>query len=191
MGDILSKCDSPSWLVCNENLLIRLEYLLWESLKTGVSHHLSATAPCLAYDLERLMTLIRKAMGNRYFANFQRMAKIHSDDVKVNVFNDCMIAKPNYKREHYVHVEVTGVFGAIDGVFNAGQRNWEGKGDICIKGKGKSRVSFAGRDIGNFEFDAQVVENGKFKGTQYLLADRPRGDVKLCPITRENRTIIG
>ena len=191
VADILTKCKSPIWLVSNEKVQVRLEYMLWESLKVGVSHHLAASAPCLAYDLERLATLIRKALGDRYFATFQRMSKVHVDDVKINVFNDSDASMPNYKREHYVHVEVTGIFGVIDGVFNAGQRNWEGKGDICIKGKGRSRVSYAGRDIGNFDFDARIVADGKFLGSKYLKADRPRGDVKLCPITKENRTIFG
>ena len=119
------------------------------------------------------------------------MAKIHHDDVMVTVFNDGRISEPERKREHYIHVEITGVFGCIDGIFNAGQRGWDGKGDICYKGKGKNKMTYTGRDIGNFEFDGRIVENGMFKGSRCLPTERSSGDCKLCPITGENRTIIG
>ena len=122
---------------------------------------------------------------------FQHISKVHQNGVKLSVFNDDCGHKPDHKREHYIHIEVTGIFGCVDGIFNANQRGWEGKGDICIKDKGKNRMSYAGRDIGNHDFDDKLVSGKIFKGSSLLPADRPTGDHKLCPVMGDNRTFIG
>ena len=63
LADLLSECQSPTWLVTNEVVMKRLEYLLWESLRQGMSEHLAGSAPCVTFDLDRLLTLTRKALG--------------------------------------------------------------------------------------------------------------------------------
>ena len=64
MAEILEKCDSVNWLVTNEKVVGILEYLLWDSLRIGVSYHLSGTSPCLMFDLERLLILTKNALGS-------------------------------------------------------------------------------------------------------------------------------
>ena len=63
LASLLSDCESPSWLLANEKLLTIVEYMLWDAARLGLSQHLSGTAPCLLYDLERLLALVRKALG--------------------------------------------------------------------------------------------------------------------------------
>ena len=63
LADILNDCDSPSWFLANEKLVTIVEYMLWDATKLGLSQHLSGTAPCLLYDLERLLSLVRHALG--------------------------------------------------------------------------------------------------------------------------------
>jgi len=63
LADILNACESPSWFLANEKLVTIVEYMLWDATKLGLSQHLSGTAPCLLYDLERLLSLVRHALG--------------------------------------------------------------------------------------------------------------------------------
>ena len=63
MADLLTECQSPTWLVTNDVVMKRLEYLLWDSLKSGISEHLAGSAPCLTFDLDRILMLTRKALG--------------------------------------------------------------------------------------------------------------------------------
>ena len=79
-------------------------------------------------------------------------------------------------------------------MFSQDYHNWEGKGDICFKTKGKKKVTFTGRDIGvdtEFEDNAVVTSGGIFTGTENLSDERPSADIKLTPLKCENRTIIG
>ena len=63
LATILTDCESPSWLLANEKLVTVMEYMLWDATRIGLAQHLSGTAPCLLYDLERLLSLIRRALG--------------------------------------------------------------------------------------------------------------------------------
>ena len=65
MAEILEKCDSVAWLVTDEQIVSILEFLLWDSVRLGISLHLSGTSPCLLFDLERLLTLTKNALGKR------------------------------------------------------------------------------------------------------------------------------
>ena len=188
---LLNNCDSPIWLVCNEKLVSQLEYLLWDALREGISQHLSGSAPCILYDLDRMLTLIRKALGNLHFDRYQYQTKVRHEDIEISIFNDGNEDKPSFRREHLIHVQAVGVFGCTEGFFNAEQRNWNGGGDICFKSK--KRMSYAGRDIGKTRFSEEVVDVGNklFKGMGSLPKEPPAADSKLVPMNRTNRTIIG
>ena len=191
VAKLLNQCDSPVWLVCNEKLTAQLEYLLWDAMREGISQHLAGSAPCILYDLDRLLTLIRKALGELQYNKFQNQARIRYEDIEISVFNDDKDGKPSFRRGHLIHIQAVGVFGCTEGFFNAEQRNWNGSGDICVKSK--KRMSYAGRDIGVTRFSEEVVDikNMVFKGMEKLPNELPNGDTKLIPVNRTNRTIIG
>ena len=65
MAEILEKCDSVVWLVKNEKTVSILEFLMWDAFRTGVSYHLSGTSPCIFFDLDRLLTLTKNALGRK------------------------------------------------------------------------------------------------------------------------------
>ena len=64
--DMLDTCSEPKWLVSNDSFQKYLEFVLWESFRYGVSLHCSGSGPCLWIDTDKLLALIRKAMGKRY-----------------------------------------------------------------------------------------------------------------------------
>ena len=121
------------------------------------------------------------------------MAKIGSNDVDVTLFNDGNEHFPNFRREHMIHFEMTGIFGCAENMFTAEMRQWEGSGDICYKSKSRRKMTYAGRDIGETLFSHKVIDEDTlwFKGRDYLPTERPPADMKLYPINAENRTIIG
>lgn len=86
------------------------------------------------------------------------MVKIASNDIDVTLFNDGNEHFPNFKREHYIHLELIGVFGCSENMFTAEMRQWEGSGDICYKSKAKRKLTYAGRDIGETLFSKKVID---------------------------------
>ena len=68
IASILEGCNSPVWFATNEKLIGILEYCLWDALRLGISQHCAGTAPCLSFDLDRLLTLTRKALGKSFQA---------------------------------------------------------------------------------------------------------------------------
>ena len=213
LAEILEKCDGAvTWLITNEKVVAILEYMLWDCLKVGVSFHLSGTSPCMMFDLERLMTLTKNSLGKEHsekssfyrlqimefigachYDNLYKMAKVGSNDVDVTLFNDGNEHFENYRREHLIHLEMTGIFGCSENMFTAEMRQWNGSGDICFKSKSKRRLTYAGRDVGETLFSKKVVDDDTlwFKGSHSLPTERPPADVKLYPINAEMRTIIG
>ena len=110
------------------------------------------------------------------------------------LFNDGKENRPSFKREHLIHCQLVGVFGASETLFSQDYHNWNGKGDISYKTKGKKKVTYTGRDLGvnsDFEDDLVVTSDGVFKGSTNLPTDRPAPDAKLVPLNSDNRTIIG
>ena len=213
MANILEKCDSPTWLVTNEKIQKVLEYLLWDSFKCGISQNLAGCAPCIFLDTDRLLALLRKALGKtgirwgeneiyesnyRFigglgYRNLHKINKVFENDVTISFFNDNHEQKPVFKREHLIHAEVTGIFGSSEGMFTTEQRNWNGRADICIKSKAKKRMSFAGRENRETTFAKTVINprTRTFNGSDKLPILRPSADTKLYPIDRTNRVIIG
>ena len=63
LAEILEKCDSVTWLTTDEQIVSILEFMLWDAVRVGISLHLSGTSPCLLFDLERLVTLTKNALG--------------------------------------------------------------------------------------------------------------------------------
>lgn len=62
--DILDTCCSePEWLITNEALLRFVEFLLWDTFREGISSHLAGSTPCLFPDTDKLIALVRKALG--------------------------------------------------------------------------------------------------------------------------------
>ena len=62
--DILtSVATEPEWILVNESFVKYLEFGLWECLRPGISAHLAGTCPCAFPDLDKLMTLLCKALG--------------------------------------------------------------------------------------------------------------------------------
>ena len=63
LTDLLDECSEPVWLVTNTDIIKTIEFALWESLRLGISGHLAGLTPCTAHDLDRLLALLRKAIG--------------------------------------------------------------------------------------------------------------------------------
>ena len=106
-------------------------------------------------------------------------------------FNDANEEKAIHQREHLIMLEVTGVFGVTLNGFNVDQRKWNGSSSIMIK-KGKKKMTFSGLDLGQQRTSEAVVNHDNiFKGTQCLPAVRPGMNLKLYPIDKQNRTILG
>ena len=62
--DILdSCCADPEWLITNEGFFRIVEFLLWDTFREGISTHLAGATPCLFPDTDKLLALIRKALG--------------------------------------------------------------------------------------------------------------------------------
>ena len=53
----------PEWMAKKENLARMLEYYLYEGLRKGMAMHLMRETPCVAIDLEKLLTLFQYALG--------------------------------------------------------------------------------------------------------------------------------
>ena len=65
MTDILdSVATEPEWIMVNENFIKYVEFGLWDCFRTGISSHLAGTSPCTFMDLDKLMALLGKALGN-------------------------------------------------------------------------------------------------------------------------------
>ena len=213
MATILEKCESPTWLVTNDNVQKILEYLLWDSIKCGVSQNLAGCAPCIFLDTDRLLALLRKALGMNEilwntiecgivliyvigslgYKNLHKINKVAESDVTISFFNDDHDQKPIFKREHLIHAEVMGIFGSSEGMFTTEQRNWNGRADICVKSRAKKRMSFAGRENKETVFSKTVInpKTQTFNGSDRLPITRPSVNTKLYPIDRTNRTILG
>ena len=204
---ILEKCESPTWLVTNEKIQKVLEYLLWDSIKTGISQNLAGCAPCIFLDTDRLLALLRRALGKKMkinvssfdvigslgYANLHVINKVSENDTSISFFNDDQDQKPIFRREHLIHAETMGVFGSSEGMFTTEQRNWNGRADICVKSRAKKRMSFAGRENKETSFSKTVInpKTNTFNGSDRLPISRPTADTKLYPLDRTNRTIIG
>ena len=121
------------------------------------------------------------------------MAKVGSNDVDVTLFNDGNENFPNFRREHFVHLEMTGIFGCSENMFTAEMRQWNGSAEICYKTKSKKKLTYAGRDIGETLFSKKVIDEDTlwFRGSDALPTERPASEVKLYPIDSDMRTIIG
>ena len=187
--------------------------MLWDAFRLGISLHLSGTSPCLLFDLERLITLTKNALGESqnlvvkikethmqikfsgdcYFDNLYKMVKVGSKDVDISLFNDAQEQLPIHQREHMIHLEIIGIFGCAEQMFTGAMRAWDGSGEICYKNKTKRKLTYAGRDIGNALFSKKVVDDDtlKFTGSAKLPKTRPNVDTKLYPLNAEMRTIIG
>ena len=63
IAEILMICE-PEWMAKKENLARMLEYYMYEALRQGMAMHLMREAPCVAIDLEKLLTLFQYALGN-------------------------------------------------------------------------------------------------------------------------------
>ena len=63
LTDILDTCSESKWLVTNELLQKYLEFALWDSYRFGVSMHCSGASPCLWTDTDKILTLVRKSIG--------------------------------------------------------------------------------------------------------------------------------
>ena len=63
LAKILESCGTPEWLVQSENMFELLEYFLFDTIKNGISLHLAGASPCLFYDTDRLLALVRSALG--------------------------------------------------------------------------------------------------------------------------------
>ena len=61
--DMLMTCDEPEWVVSNEKFLKVMEYMLWDTLRSGISLHLAGCSQCIFVDLDRLMALLSKSLG--------------------------------------------------------------------------------------------------------------------------------
>ena len=121
------------------------------------------------------------------------MVKVASSDVDITLFNDDNESWPIHKREHMIHLEITGIFGCSEQMFTGGMRAWDGTAEICYKNKTKRKMTYAGRDIGNTLFSKKVVDDDTlaFKGSASLPSARPNNDTKLYPMNNDMRTIIG
>ena len=121
------------------------------------------------------------------------MVKVGSADVDVTLFNDGNEHWRNYRREHLVHFEMTGIFGCSENMFTAEMRHWSGSGDICFKSKSRRKLTYAGRDVGETLFSKKVIDEDTlwFKGRDALPTERPAAETKLYPINSDMRTIIG
>ena len=130
-------------------------------------------------------------LGNRIYENLFTHSKIDAANVSLTVMNDGYEQKPVFRREHMVHAEVTGIFGSSVSPFNADQRAWDGTASSANKAKGRKRMSFAGREIGKQFFSKLVCDDATFHGSQSLPSTRPTCEMKLYPLDRENKTILG
>ena len=119
---------------------------------------------------------------------------MREDDCEIVLLNDGLEDKPVFKREHLVYLQMTGTFGITEGSFSLEQRKWTGNGDICYnKKQNKKRMSFTSREVGCTKFSPAIVDpkSGQFRGSRFLRCEKPKTDVKLYPMSRENRTLIG
>ena len=137
-----------------------------------------------------MLKLIIK-LGELYYTEVSTLDKVAEKDVVLTLLNDDCEEKPVFKREHMIHLQITGIYGVTEGTFSASQKRWCGKGDICYTAKKKH--TYAGRDVGDTYFSKMVVnvENNTFNGIGCLPFSRPTADQKLVPMNRENRTVIG
>ena len=67
MGIITDILDSvatePEWILVNDSFIKYLEFGMWDCLRNGISAHLAGTCPCTFPDLDKLMALLGKALG--------------------------------------------------------------------------------------------------------------------------------
>ena len=64
--DLISKIlmqKETEWIANNQEFLKILEFMMTESLRRGLSQHVAEVTPCVAYDLQKLMTLCNLALG--------------------------------------------------------------------------------------------------------------------------------
>ena len=131
-------------------------------------------------------------IGDRIYENLFSLSKVLAQNVSITTMNDDKDQKPAFRREHLVHAEITGIYGSSASPFNASHHNWDGSAVSAQKAKGRKRMSFAGREIGRQFFSKLVCnDNDAFVGSKYLPSTRPTCDMKLYPMDRENKTIIG
>ena len=64
--DMLSACDEPEWAVSNEKFYKVMEYMLWDTFRSGLTLHLAGCSQCIFVDLDRLMALLSKALGKNF-----------------------------------------------------------------------------------------------------------------------------
>lgn len=53
------------WMARKPEFKQILEYVLTEALRRGVSQHLAEITPCVAYDLQKIITLGNAALGEK------------------------------------------------------------------------------------------------------------------------------
>ena len=135
--------------------------------------------------------ILTNALGERMYGNLYSHSKIEGENVAITIMNDNNDQKPAFRREHMVHAEVSGIFGSSASPFNATAMNWDGTATSASKAKGRKRMSYAGREIGKQYFSKLICDGLAFVGSQFLPSTRPSCDMKLYPLDRENRTILG
>ena len=55
----------PEWMAKKENLPRMIEYYLMEALREGMAMHLMRETPCIAIDLQKLISLLQFALGKK------------------------------------------------------------------------------------------------------------------------------
>lgn len=60
------------WMAKNQEFQRILEFMMTEALRRGLSQHMAEVTPCVAYDLQKILTLCHLALG-KYFSLMQKI----------------------------------------------------------------------------------------------------------------------
>ena len=121
------------------------------------------------------------------------LSKVVEDDVVIDVFNDDRDDDKVHDRVHLVLFQVKLTTGCSTNTFAAEVKKWDGSRAICVGGKGRKKITYAGLDMQTPSHSTALInpENATFKGTAFLKGDKPNPDLKLYPVVMYNRTFIG
>ena len=169
-----------------------LEFMMTEALRRGVSQHLAEITPCVAYDLQKILTMGHMALGEYFYMDINFCAKFPESERRFNIFNDENFLDHNIRREHLIYLSCEVICIASEAIIQPEAKKWMGERSIT-QIKSKKKYTFVGREEQESYFCKMVLNNkcGTFKGLKDIPDVPPTNAFKLWPIKSFPRTIFG
>ena len=188
--EILKTDEAAVWIISNEKFRQVLEFHLWDFLRLAASNHVHGVTPCTAPELDDLLVLMKNALSDLYYEDVNLVFRIKKEDASIYAYDDNEEDKAFHDRDHLIYFEIRSIIGVTTATLSPDLKKWNGKASNLSE-KSKKKLRFSGMDQGITNHASTVIKNGMFMGKEKLPSDRPDAGIKLYPMNKTNRTIMG